>query len=157
VAALALLAAGCGGSPKAVFTQLQDAALKKDARAIWQNLSSETRADLAERARAAFKEPGPEGAPKGVLTEAEGREYLAMLAGNLDDLSIEYIRSLRPGDVKIEGATATINLVAFRFEPPEKPLTFRKVDGKWVWDARDILAWYLENRTNITSLSEGGF
>jgi hypothetical protein len=80
-----------------------------------------------------------------------------MLAGNLEAISIEYIRSLRAGPVEIKGDTAVMNLGSLRFGPPEKPITFRKVDGKWLWDARETLDWYLENREHMSRMSEGGF
>ena len=80
-----------------------------------------------------------------------------MLADNLDPLTIEYIKDLRASRVTVTGDTAVMNLSSLRFGSPEKTLTFRKVDGKWLWDARDILQWYLEHRDDISSFSQGGF
>ena len=149
-----LLLAGCGRSPKKVFGQLQDAAIKKDAKTIWSNLSVETTQELIKRSQEVFREPG---GGKASPTEADGREYLAMLAGNLEDLSVEYIRSLHAGTVTVKGDTAEITLSSLRFGSPGKTLVFRKVKGKWVWDAREILDWYLENRSEIANMSQGGF
>jgi len=150
----ALLAAGCTKSPKKVFNELQDAALKKDTRAIYNNLSPETVADLARRAQALYREPQASSPPASAKTPAskeEGYEYLAMLALNLDDLTREYIRTLRPANVTVTGGTAVMTLGSIRFGPPEKTLTFKKVKGKWLWDAREILEWYLEHKQEISS------
>jgi hypothetical protein len=152
---IALLAAGCGRSPKKVFGDLKDAALKKDAKAVWANLSLETKAVLIKRSGELYAEKNSTGSAY-KPTEADGRQYLSMLTSNLESLAVEYIRSLRVASVTVKGDTAEVALASLRFGPPEKPLTFRKVDGKWVWDARDVLDWYLENRSYLSSMAQGG-
>ena len=146
VAALFLLA-GCGKSPEKVFKTLRDAAAKKDAKAIWANITPETQKTLA--AMRAGDATAARGADAGLAE-------LTTLTNGLEDMAVEYIKTLRPGQVTITGDTALMSLGSARFGPVERTLTFRKVDGNWMWDGRDTLKWYLDNHNSMRGM-EGFF
>ncbi len=150
---LTMVAFGCSKSPKAVFKELQGAAISRDPAAIWRNLSPEARADLSARAAELFREPAASAGPP---SESEGREYLSSLARNLEPFAVEYIRTLYVLKADVAGDLARVSLSSLRFGPPEKPIEFRRVDGKWVWDCRETLAWYLEHRHEISNFAQGG-
>lgn len=156
VAVAAIALAGCGRNPKQVFGDLKEAALKKDSKAIWGNLSPEARRTLIKRSGELYADKNAATAKTYAPTEADGRQYLSMLTGNLETLAVEYVRDLRVASVIIKGDTAEVTLASLRFGPPEKPIVFRKVDGKWVWDAREVLDWYLENRSDLANMAQGG-
>jgi len=150
VFALLFLAVGCGEKPKDVFTSLRKAALDKDPKAIWDRLTPETRKLLAEKSEELFSGALPSSKPSPDPSK-EGFDYLSMLAKNLDGLTIDYIKTLSVADVKITGDAAVMNLANIRFGPPPKALKFEKSDGKWLWDARDVLTWYLENKNDLAN------
>ncbi len=138
--AAALAVAGCGGSPEKTFASLKDAAAARDAQAIWDNLTPETQGELSLMAADA--------GVSGSAPDAAGLAYLKVLTRQLGATEIDVIKSMRVGDVRITGTAARMSLGSFRGSV-DKTLVFRKVGGKWKWDARDILRWYLENRSSL--------
>lgn len=148
LAAIALVsAAGCGESPEDVFAELKTAALEREPKVVWNMITPDSRQALAGQAERYFRRIGPAGEASGITAESrETYEYLAGLMAGLDADVIEYIRSLGVAEVEIEGDTALVALKAFRFDSPEQPLVFRKIDGRWLWDARETLETHLQYR-----------
>jgi len=142
VIAAALVVCGCGSSPKKTFGALKDAAVAKDAKVIWANITPETQADLAKR-------QASDGATSQSSAPDKGLPYLETLTSGLGTEAIEYIKTLRVGEVSASGDTARMSVTSWRFGKNNRTLVFRKVDGKWKWDGRDILKLYIENKNNL--------
>jgi len=143
--ALLLFAAGCGEGPEEVFAELRTAALEGEPKAVWRNLDAATRAALAIEAAAYYRTTGSETGPLAPESR-EVYEYFAGLMAGLTARERDYIRSLSVSKVETDGDAATLTLRSFRRRPPEKPLLFKKVDGRWLWDAREVLEMYMDRR-----------
>ncbi len=147
VAVAALFLAGCGESPEDVFKELKTAALKKDAEAVWLRLTPAAKETLAREAVKAFPQllgALESGRLKGESTEVY--EYLRSLIAGLDDIRLQYIRSLIIDEVKIEADLAVVTLKSVRHSPPDIPLTLRKVEGRWLWEATEAIETYRAHR-----------
>ncbi len=157
VVAAALMIAvlsGCAEKPEAVFKELKTAGLAKDSRAVWARLTPSTKADLAKRASGFFGGMSGGAAAEFAPSDPEVYEYFSGLVAGLDDLSLDYIRSLRAGKVTVESGTAEISLGSLRYGPPPMPIKFERADGRWFWDAREALEWYLLHRRQMLT---GGY
>jgi hypothetical protein len=141
IAAIGLFA-GCGRSPEKVFGDLRSAAIAKDAKTVWANITPQTQKALAD-----IRSEDSSGA----AGSGDGLAELETLTSGLDSGIIEYIRTLRSGEVSITGDTALMSIKSARFGESGRTLTFRKIDGKWLWDGREILKAYVENRDAMHS------
>ena len=145
--AVALCAVGCGESPEDVFDELRTAALDREPRAVWDRLTPASRAALAAEAGRYFENAGPAGEAGGITADSrETYDYLGSLMAGLDTDTVDYIRSLSVAEVELDADTARVRLKTFRYEPPEEPVVFRKLEGKWLWEASDVLERYLRYR-----------
>jgi hypothetical protein len=146
-AIVSFLLAGCGESPKDVFKELKAAALKKDSQVVWLRLTPAAKESLAREAVRAFPQLRgalESGGLKGDSTEVY--EYLRSLIAGLDDIRLQYIRSLIIDEVKIEADIAVVTLKSVRHRPPDVPLTLRKVEGRWLWEATEAIEAYRGHR-----------
>ncbi len=149
------LAVGCAERPGETFAELKTAALERDADTIWQHIDPATRETLAVEASGYFETTPPAGGATAL--EGSGRdalEYLSGLVAGLGEFELEYIRSLGIREVVVDGDVATLTLRSLRARPPARPLIFKKVEGRWLWDAREVLEMYHEHRRGG---SYGGF
>jgi hypothetical protein len=148
VAALSVLLCGCSQSPEKVFTKLKAAVLDRDVGVVWDGLTPETQALLAERCGVDLA-----GASDAQVKTA-AYEYLSQLIRLLTDRELERVRMLKFGKVNETADTAIMSLVLGRSQSVDQTLVFRKVDGKWLWDARDVYKWYMANSADFATLGD---
>lgn len=147
-AVCALLLCGCKPSPEQVFANLKTAALAGDTGVIWENITQETRVMLAEKADVNLA-----GASEAEV-KTTGYDHLQALVSLLTAPEKERIKLIKFSKVNESDSTAIMSLVLGREGAIDRTLTFRKVDGNWLWDARDTLQWYIDNQADFTALGD---